>query len=158
MARKLLSAILLAITASPGAQTLSGPSFRMEIPDGWEQSNDESSDGGSVFRLADPGDRGFLKLRSFDVPGFVTREALRNLTNLDVSIPLAWTAWGDYSGYQYNYIEKEVHYRQWWLASERTILLITYQRSGACDNFDSDLIDRIVNSIRVLGTQDTQIE
>jgi len=69
------------------------------------------------------------------------------MTNVDSSMPLTWKKWGGYSGYQYDYSEGEAFYRQWWLASERTILFIVFESNTESRDIKIDEINDIVNSI-----------
>ena len=58
---------------------------------------------------------------------------------------------GDYSGYQYDYSERDSFYRQWWLANERTIIFIVYQCAPESTNLETEEIDKIVRSITVIN-------
>jgi hypothetical protein len=89
-----------------------------------------------------------LKLLSYNAPVVVDDDKLRNMTNVDASIPLTWQKWGDYSGYQYDYLESGSFYRQWWLVNERTIIFVTYQSVLESKDSDKGEIDGIVRSIR----------
>ena len=71
------------------------------------------------------------------------------MTNVDSSEPLTWQSWGDYSGYQYEYLERGSFYRQWWLVNERTIIFITYNCNPESKDIEIDEINKIVNSITV---------
>ena len=71
------------------------------------------------------------------------------MTNVDWSTPLIWQNWGDFSGYQYDYLELGSFYRQWWLANEMTSIFIVYESSSESDDIEIDEINKIVNSIAV---------
>ena len=137
------------MTASLSAETLSFPSFQLEIQDGWERSADNRpvDDLLSMITLRRPDGVGVLKIGFHDALAVVSEDALRNLTNLDFSIPLTWQSWGDYSGYQYNYSERGSFFRQWWLTNEGTIIFVTYQSDAESDDVESEEIDNIVRSI-----------
>jgi len=49
--------------------------------------------------------------------------------------------------------ENGVFYRQWWLANERTILFITYQCDPEAIDIETEVIDKIVQSITVNNAQ-----
>ena len=153
--KNLFGLIFFTITANLNAESLSFPSFLIEIPDSWEQSieNGLNENGGSVISLRDRNGVGILKMRSYDAPAAVSEDRLRNLTNLEPSIPLIWEHWGDYAGYQHSYTENGVFYRQWWLTNERTILFITYQCDPESTEIETEVIDKIVHSITVNNTQ-----
>ena len=153
--KNLFGIILFSITANGNAESLSFPSFLIEIPDGWEQSieNGPNENSVGVIGLRDRNGAGILRMRSYDAPGAVSEDRLRNLTNLDLSTPLAWEHWGDYAGYQHSYTENGVFYRQWWIANERTILFITYQCDPKSRDIETAVIDKIVHSITVNNTQ-----
>ena len=74
---------------------------------------------------------------------------MRNLTNLDPSVPLSRQNWGDYSGYQYSYSERGSYYRQWWLANGRTMVFITYRCDFESRDIETEAIDEIVRSLTV---------
>lgn len=141
--------IFIAMTMSLHAETLSFPFFQIAIPAGWERSseNHPGTDRGSMVSLRHPNGPGSLKLLSYDAPVVVSKDQLRNMTNLDASIPLTWQKWGDYSGYQYDYLEAGSFYRQWWLVNERALIFITYQTDHESKNRDTEEIDKIVRSI-----------
>ena len=71
------------------------------------------------------------------------------MTNVDSSTPLTWQKWGDYSGYQYDYLERGSFYRQWWLANKRTIIFIVYDSDTESKDIEIDEINKIINSITV---------
>ena len=147
--KNLFAIIVFVMTTNLNAKTLSFPSFRIEIQDGWEHSieNSPGDDSRSVISLRHPNGVGILKMGSYDAPVVVSEDILRNMTNLESSTPLTWQNWGDYSGYQYDYLERGSFYRLWWLASERTILFITYECDPESKDIETEEIDKIVRSI-----------
>ena len=155
MMKYILAMILTAMTTSINAETLSFPSFKIEIQDGWEHSieNDSGDDRKSVISLRHPNGVGILKMQSYDALAVVSEDRLRNLTNLESSIPLAWQNWGDYSGYQYNYVESDSYYRQWWLTHGRTIVFVVYQCDPESKDIEAEEIDKIVRSISLGSAQ-----
>ena len=139
------------MTSNLNAETLSFSSFRIEIPDGWEHSilNGPGEEfWGRVISLLHVDGVGILKMGSYDASA-VSQDRLRNMTNVEFSIPLAWQNWGDYSGYQYDYLERGSFYRQWWLTNQRTILFITYQCDPELKDIETAEIDKIVRSLTV---------
>lgn len=145
--------IFIAMATSLQAETLSFPYFQIEIPAGWERSMESGpgNDRGNVVSLHHPDGAGSLKLLSYDAPVVVGEDRLRNMTNVDASIPLTWQKWGDYSGYQYDYPENGSFYRQWWLVNERTVLFITYQYDPDSKDSGTEEIDQIVRSITAIN-------
>ena len=143
--------IFVALATNLKAETLSFPCFQVEIPTGWEHSieNSPANDRGSVVILRHPNTAGSLTMLSYEAPDVVNEDRLRNLTNVDASSPLTWQKWGDYSGYQYDYLERGSYYRQWWLANERAMMFITYQCDPESKDIDTEAIDKIVRSITV---------
>ena len=149
--KTIFAIIIIAITTGLNAETLSFPSFRIEIQDGWEHSieNGPGDDSGGVISLRHPNGAGSLKIRSYNAPAVVSKDMLRNITNVDSSTPLTWKIWGDYSGYQYDYLERGSFYRQWWLSIESTIVFFVYESNTESKNIEIDEINKIVNSITV---------
>ncbi len=144
----IIAIVISLMMTSLNAETLSFPSFQIEIQDGWEHTI-ETGPGdhwGNVISLSHPNGVGGLKILPYDAPA-VSQDRLRNLTNVDLSVPLTWQNWGDYSGYQYDYLERGSFYRQWWLTNERTILFITYQCDSGSRETEIEEIDNIVRSI-----------
>lgn len=139
----------IAMATSLHAKTLSFSSFQMEIPADWEHSieNNPGNNWHNVFELHHPDRTGSLKCLSYDAPVVVGKEELRNMTNVDASIPLTWQQWGDYSGYQYDYLERDSFYRQWWLVNGRAMIFITYQNDPESKDSDTEEIDKLVRSI-----------
>ncbi len=149
MMKTILAIVISVMTTSLSAETLSFPSFQIEIQDGWEHTIETrpGDNWGSVISLSHPNGVGSLKILPFDAPAVVSEDILRNLTNVEFSVLLTWKNWGDYSGYQYDYLERGSFYRQWWLTNERTILFITYQCDPESKDIETEEIDRIVHSI-----------
>ena len=88
-------------------------------------------------------------MQFYSTPYLVSKDRLRNMTNVDRSTPLIWQDWGDYSGYQYDYFERASFYRQWWLANETGIIFIVYNGNTESKDIEIDEINEIVNSITV---------
>jgi hypothetical protein len=153
--KNLFGIILFTMSANLNGESLSFLSFHIEIPDGWEQNieNGPNENSGGVLSLRDSNGGGILRMRSYDTPGAVSEDRLRNLTNLEPSTPLTWEHWGNFSGYQHSYTENGMFYRQWWLANERTILFITYQSDPEPSDVETELIEKIVHSITVNNAQ-----
>ena len=139
------------MTTSLNAETLSFPSFQIEIQDGWEHSieNESGDDRRSVISLRHHNGVGTLKMQTYNALDVVSEDILRNLTNLELSIPLAWQNWGDYSGYQYSYVESDSYFRQWWLTNDQTIIFVVYQCDPESKDIETEDIDKIVRSITV---------
>lgn len=136
------------ISGSGESNTISLGSFEITIPAGWRHKTSDSNQG--VFTsIYHPDGIGTLKLKSLTVPQAVTQEMLRNLTNVESSIALAWQNWGDYLGYQHSYSERGSYYRTWWLTNERTIIFITYECDPELKDIETEEIAEIVRSITV---------
>jgi len=145
--------VILATATSLSAETLSFPAFRIDLPDDWEYGaesrvdNSSGQDRQDVLTLRHPDGVRSLKLLSYDAPDVVAANTLRNMTNVDASTPLTWQHWGDYSGYQYDYVERGSFYRQWWLVHEQTLLFITYQGNPGSKVSNTAEIDTIIRSL-----------
>ena len=152
---KILVAIsILDITPTSIAETLSFPFFRIDVEDGWVQSLEIEPETHSGTRewikIHHPDRKGALKLQTINVGGFIRKERLRLLTNVDSSTPLTWQDWGDYSGYQYDYSEGNSFYRQWWLANETEIMFIVYETDAISNDFEIEEIDNMVDSLAAI--------
>ena len=141
--------IIFTMTANLNAETLTFPSFQIEIQVSWERSieNRPVDDLLSTISLRRPNGVGDLKIGFYDALAVVNEDALRRLTNLESSISLTWQNWGDYSGYQYDYLERGSFYRQWWLTSDGTVIFITYRCDPESKDIETEEIDNIVQSI-----------
>ena len=153
MMKILLAIAIFGITTSSHAETLSFPSFRIEVEDGWVHSVERGPQAhhevGELISIYYPNGNGILKIQSYNAPDFVSKEILRNMTNVASSTPLIWQNWGDYSGYQYDYLERGSFYRQWWLAIEKTIIFFVYESNTESKDIEIDEINKIVDSITV---------
>ncbi len=151
--KTLLAIAIFGMTTSSNAETLSFPSFRIEVEDGWahsiERGPQASPEWGDQISIYQPDGNGILTIMSFNAPDMVSKDILRNLTNVEFSTPLFWQNWGDHSGYQYDYLERGSFYRQWWLANERTIIFFVYKNNTESRDIEIDEINKIVNSITV---------
>ncbi len=154
MMRTLLAIAVFGMTTSSIAETLSFPSFRIEVEDGWMHSIERGPQAhhelGDLISIYHPNGNGILKMQFYSTPDLVSQERLRNMTNVEWSTPLFWQNWGDYSGYQYDYLESGSFYRQWWLANETGIVFIVYDSNTESKDIEIDEINKIVNSITVI--------
>ncbi len=151
--KALLAIAIFGMTTISNAETLSFPSFRIEVEDGWVHSIEggpqANPEWGDLISIYHPNGNGILKVQFFSAPYLVSKDRLWNITNVEWSTPLIWQNWGDYSGYQYDYLERGSFYRQWWLVNERTLIFITYNSDPESKDIETDEIDKIVNSITV---------
>ena len=151
----LLAISIVGIATTSIAETLSFPFFRIEVEEGWahslETKSDAQNEDGEPVTIYHPNGTGTLKMQSYAAPDSVDKEILRNLTNIDSSIPLAWQNWGDYSGYQYDYSEGDSFYRQWWIVNDRTIIFIVYDSNTESGDFEIDEINKVVHSITAIA-------
>ena len=136
------------------AETATFPRFSIEIASGWTHAIDEgervANGFGQLITLTRPDGVGELKLQSYSVGVDVDQRTLRNLTNVESSIPLRWSEWGDFAGYQYSYTEQGSFYKQWWLANEATILFLVYQCDPSEQEAESQALVEMVASIRMV--------
>jgi len=151
---KILPALaIFAMTTSSHAETLSFPSFRIEIEDGWvhsiERGPQANHEWGDLISIYHPNGNGILKVQFYSTPYLVNKDRLRNMTNVEWSTPLVWNNWGDNSGYQYDYSDRSSFYRQWWLANETGIVFIVYNSNTESKSIEIDEINKIVESITV---------
>ena len=153
MMKTLLTIAIFGMTTSSNAETLSFPSFRIEVENDWVYSLERGFQAhhatGEMISIYHPNGNGILKIQAYSAPDFVSKEILRNMTNVDLSTPLTWRNWGDYSGYQYDYLERGSFYRQWWLVNERIIIFIVYDSNTESRDIEIDETNKIVNSITV---------
>ncbi len=153
MMKTLLAIAIVGISTISDAETLSYPSFRIEVEDGWvhnlERGPQAHNELGERINIYHPNGNGILIIQPYSAPDFVSQEILRNMTNVDSSTTLDWQNWGDYSGYQYDYSAGGSFYRQWWLANERTIIFIVYDSITESRDIEIGEINKIVNSLTV---------
>ena len=152
---KILAIITCLMASNSMANTAFFSTFEIDIPDQWTRSIEAgpSESMGSILSLHPPGVEDVMKVMSFNIPGEVTESRLRNLTNVPYSVPLIWNSWGDLAGFQYDYSEGEQSFRQWWLTSERIVVIVSYQYDSETDGIDSAVIDAMVRSITSLSPQ-----
>jgi hypothetical protein len=132
-------------SAMSSAETISFSSFRMEVEDAWAYSIENGN--GELVNISHPDGKGTLKLQALNAPAPVRREILRNMTNVDSSINLNWRAWGDYSGYQYDYSAGNSFYRQWWLTLDHQVILVVYESTALPTSLEIDSTNKMVSSI-----------
>ncbi len=151
--KTLLAIAIFGMTMSSNAETLAVPPFQIEVEDGWVHSIERGPQGnpewGDLISIYHPNGNGILNVRFFSTPFLVSKDRLRNITNVEWSTPLDWQIWGDNSGYQYDYWERGSFYRQWWLVNDRTIIFFVYKSSTESRDIEIDEINKIVNSITV---------
>ena len=142
------------IIGNSNAETLTFSSFQIAVEDDWVHSLEKRpkahNEMGELIIIHHPNGNGILKMQTYSAPNFVSKEILRNMTNVDQSTPLTWQDWGDYSGYQYIYLEGGTSYRQWWLVNQRTIIFVVYESSVEPKSIEVYEIDKIVNSMTLI--------
>jgi len=125
---------------------------RINLPSGWlfgvESLRNRYQE--DVVTARHPDGTGLLQVQSLVLPEPIGQDVLRNMTNVDLSVTLPFDNWGDYSGYQYDYVERGAYFRQWWLADGQTLVLITYQSLVELSNSDIQEVDEVVRSLRVI--------
>jgi hypothetical protein len=138
-------------TEMTGSRVVSLGSYNIAIPGEWLQKTESRSNQKMITAFYPSDERGSLKFMSMNfAPNEVTREILRNMTNIDPSISLKWQTWGEFSGYQYDYTEKGASYRQWWLLNQNEILFFVYS-SNSQEESEKKLVNRIVGSITAVN-------
>ena len=155
MTKRALAVLILGFAAGTSAETLTFPVFSIDVATDWQHRVEERTSGsderGELISISRPDGVGVLKLQSWVAPADVSKDALRNLTNVEPT-KLEWQEWGDLSGYQYSYTERGSFYKQWWLTSERTawtILFIVYECDADAQEIEIEAIDEMVDSIRM---------
>ena len=131
-------------------ESLSLGMFTIRLPDGWNQKTEDQFGNQVVTRISPPGENGLLQVTSIEADGHLTKDRLRALTNVDLSVNLPWQQWGELTGYQYDYAEAGKFYRQWWLTHHDKVLLFVFSSSQE-DELLRDTIDTIVKSLTVSG-------
>ena len=147
--KKIVAIIGCLIAGSSIADNAFFSTFEIAVPDQWTHSVEAGPGGswGSILSLYPPDGEGVLKVMSFEAPGEVTVDVLRNLTNVAHTIPLKWHNWGELAGFQYDYIEGGQSFRQWWLTTEQTVVFVVYQYDAEIDGIDPAVVDATVRSI-----------
>ena len=155
MSRCMLALLMLAISASATAEIRSFSLFSIDVPTEWICDIEErpTPSGlllqGELISIYRPYGIGVLKMSTYDVPYPVSQDRLRMLTNVPRSTVLEWQERGDFSGYQYSYVENQSFFKQWWLSNEGTILLITYESSDNEPQVEIGTIEEMLNSIKI---------
>ncbi len=145
MMRTFLVISFLGFCTTSYAELLELTTFRIDIKDGWTYEIDSGNR--KQIDIFHPDRNSSLTLITISAPALVTADTLRNMTNVDLSVPLTWQQWGDYAGYQYDYAEGDSFFRQWWLARDAEVLLVVYTSNAISDDVEIDVINRMVNSI-----------
>jgi hypothetical protein len=151
LARTTLALVASAVAMGALAESVSVDAFQIEIEDGWvpliEPAHASDSSWGDSIRIHNPNGPGVLDIGSMASHGPVQPEVLRNLTNLPLTIPLTLQRWGDFSGYQHDYVEGASFLRQWWLANDSVVIFVTYKCSVEMRELETDAIDAMVSSL-----------
>ncbi len=126
--------------------------FSIDVETGWNHSiegqSPASTGRGELISIFRPDGVGKLRILSYVAPDDVSKDALRNLTNVEISTQLTWQENGEYSGYQHSYIENGLFHKQWWLKNKRTMLFIIYDCDVGLQQIEIDAVNKIVNSIK----------
>lgn len=144
------SQMALRRTLNTPAETRAFGVFRIDLPPGWLARTEPPGEAGRQDRIvvAHPAGIGALRLATIIAPEPVTHDQLRNLTNVDAAVAMQTGQWGDYQGYQYDYLEDDQFFRQWWLARDDVIVLVTYQCPSGFKDVEKEQINEVVGSLR----------
>ena len=153
MMKAFIAIAIFGMNTSSNAEILVSPLFQIEVEDGWVHSIERGPQAphvwGDLISIYHPNGNGILKVQFYGTPYLVSKDRLRNMTNVELSTPLDWQNWGGNSGYQYDYFERGSFYRQWWLANEHGVIIIVYDSNTESKDFEIDEINEIVKSITV---------
>ena len=67
--------------------------------------------------------------------------------NLPLTIPLTLQRWGDFSGYQHDYVEGASFLRLWWLANDSVVIFVAYKCGVEMQEHETEAIDAMVRSL-----------
>ena len=152
MTKLFITLLIVGISASTTAETLTFPVFSIDVATDWQHRVEErvfaSDERGELITIYRPDGVGRLKMQSWVAPADVSQVGLRNLTNVEPT-KLEWQALGDVPGYQYSYTERGSFHKQWWLTNERTVLFVVYECDADSQGIEIEVIDNMVNSIRM---------
>ena len=155
MIKACVATAILLFASSAVAQTLSIGSVQVELANGWIHSVkgaaalDARLDDRVTIR--NPGGVGDVTIQTLAAPENVSAQALRLLTNVEETEPLTMQVWGDYSGYQHDFVENEVFYRIWWLARDEQLVFVTYQCTAELLGSEIHDVEQIVLSLRAIS-------
>jgi hypothetical protein len=129
----------------------------VDLPAGWRSQVEKPTAAARqpVMEYFQPGGAGVLRIQTLLTPGPITQAQLRNLTNVDPEIPLAYENWGDFAGYHFEQSENNTYYRHWWLAEGSSLILITYQCEPDMREAERAQVDGIINSLRERANSDS---
>jgi hypothetical protein len=153
LARATLALLASVVAMGAMAESVSVDAFKIEIEDGWvhliEPAPASDPNRGESIRIHHPNGPGVLDIGSYASHGPVQPEVLRNLTNVPLTTPLTLQRWGDFSVYQHDYVEGTSFLRQWWLANDNVVILVTYKCEVEMRELETDVIDAMVRSLSV---------
>lgn len=151
MIKALIVVFFMGLSLNAAAESASFDTFSIELPPGWvdqiERSSPPDSDFNDRISVSQPDGAGTLHLQTYTAAAPVDESALRLLTNVPATELLENREWGDYSGYQYDYIEDGVYHRTWWLARDTSVLFITYECGEGRESLEMDDVEQIVLSL-----------
>jgi hypothetical protein len=151
-----LALLLASMTVLAG--TIALDAIEIDIDDGWvdrsEHAAGATGEHKNLLRVQHPNGSGTLTLQSLPTPESVDVATLRNLTNVPSETPLTYAHWGDFAGFQYDYAEGGTFYRQWWLADQRALVLVSYQYEADPGAAEREAVDRMVGSLRTRRTDE----
>ena len=153
MTRSIVTLLMIGISASSMADIRNFESFSIDVPTEWTHNLEPRAGSadlpGELITLNRPTGIGELKIMSFVAPNEIGQDRLRLFTNVDMSTTLVLQEWGDFSGYQHSYVERESYFEQWWLLNGGTILVITYESDADAPQVEIEAIEEMLSSIQI---------
>jgi len=154
MTRYMLILLILGISGNSIAEIVSFSEISIDVASDWtysiEQSRTLADTQGGLISISHPAGIGTLRMMTYVAPDTVSRDRLRNLTNVPLSTTLDWQQWGDFTGYDHSYVENGSFFKQWWLSNESTVLLITYESDAQESQLEIQVVETMIDSISLL--------
>ncbi len=125
--------------------------WSLEVPDDWQVEHDEET---GTVSISDPDDVGCLDLLTIESDTFVEDDALTQFiadSVLDDSVqklpPLETVAMAGFNGYTLAYDADGLAWREWYLADQQLILMVTYNTELEQQGLDDSMIDQVLDTL-----------
>jgi hypothetical protein len=129
-----------------------GKSWSLMLPENWKGQHDEECE-----TMYDPSGVGALQISSARKDGEVTDEDLLSFAeeHIEAGAKTKDVRLDDFSGITFSYAFDNQFWRQWFMKSNSLALFITYNCELAHKDIEYEIVDQIINSLKVINNKTT---
>ncbi|MFZ5620277.1 MAG: hypothetical protein ACOY5W_04570 [Pseudomonadota bacterium] len=122
------------------------PLWTINLPDEWEEEEDEDEEGISLFH---PDGSGTLRISAIERDEEVDDEFLDYMAaeHLEAGAEPEEVEYGDFDGLELSYGDDDHYWREWYLRAGTVMLYVTYHCPLADEGLEDDTVDAVLETL-----------